>query len=338
MTVSVRLRPFLTRLGISAFLAVVGLVNTAESRSIRVTYTVISGSSWPVWIAESSGIFQKNGLQAQLIYIASASKSIQALLGGDVHFIATAAGPAVMTARLQGADVVMIGATANRPIFFLMVRPDIKTPAALKGKKLGITRFGSSTDFSTRYALKKWGLKLNEDVAVLQMGGVPEVLAGMNAGSIDGGMLSSPTDLVARKQGYKELADMNEIGVVFPQTTITTSRRYFETHKDTVRRFLMAIAEASHIMRTNKRVAMEIFAKYTRTTDPIILDNSYETYVKSIERIPYINPEAVQVALGIIQKDYKRAEIARPAEFIDNSLLQELEKSGFFDKLWGGKF
>ena len=317
--------------------AVFSFAGVCESKDIRIAYSVISGSSWPVWISQHSGIFHKNGLESQLIYIASASKSIQALLGGDVDFLATASGPAVMTAKLQGADVLMIGATANRPIFFLMVQPGIKIPADLKGKKLGVTRFGSSTDFSTRYALNKWGLKINEDVVLLQMGGVPEILAGMAAGSIAGGMVSSPTDLEARKQGFRELADMNDIGVVYPQTSLTTHGKYLQAQKDAVKRFLMSISEANYIMKTNRRLAMEIFGKYTRTTDPAILSSSYETYVKSVERIPYIRREAVQVALEIIQKGDKRAQTAKPEDFVDNSVLRELDKSGFFDKLWSGK-
>ena len=304
---------------------------------IRVAYTVIGGAAWPIWTAQEKGIFKKYGLEAELIYLASASLALQGLLAGDVDLLATATGPAVMIAQLGGADVVMVGATANTPNGTFMVKPDIKAPSDLKGQAIGVTRFGSSSDYAARFALRKWGLTPGRDVTILQMGGVPEIFSGMVSGRISGGMLYPPFDIRASKRGFKELADPGQLGLVFPQTPITVRRKYLDTNRDTLKRYLMIVSEAIHLIKTNKPVAEAVLGKYTKTSDQAVLTSAYDKDVPTIDRIPLVDLKGVEAVLEFIKEERVEAKKSKPEDFVDNSLVGELDDSGFYKRLWGGK-
>src|SRR5918999_2538510 len=170
------------------------------STEIRVVYSSFSGSSVPVWIAQERDLFAKHGVKANLIF-ATGRRPTQALVAGEVQFISTAAS-ATIPAAVAGADVVILAGASNVSPLEIFSKPDIKRPEQLRGKRLGITTFGSSTDTAARFALPKWGLKSGTDVVLLQLGGVPEVLAALSTGAIDAGILSDPTTIVARKEGF----------------------------------------------------------------------------------------------------------------------------------------
>lgn len=326
----------------SLLLALVVAIWSAEvfsqssSKNLRIAYSVISGSSFPVWIAKETKLFEKYGLNADLVYIPSGSLSLQAMLGGNIHLIATASAPSILQARIQGADPVLIGATNNTVTSFFMVTTDISKPQDLKGKTVGVSRFGAFSDTVLRYALKKWGLEVGRDVTILQMGGIPEILAGMKAGLVSGGPLSPPTDLIARKGGYKELVDFGQI-FDYPQTCIAASRRYVLSSREEVRGYIKATIEAVHVMYTNKDLAMRIFGKYTRTADKEIQEAAYNTYLEKTDKIPYIKPSAVKLAIDLLAENDPKFRNAKPEDFIDNSIVQELEDSGFVKELYGRK-
>src|SRR5579884_1851428 len=181
--------------------------------SLKAVYTALSGSTWPLWIAQDAGLLAQNGISADLEYVVSSTTAMQSLLSGEVAFIATASAPSVVQAVLGGADAVIVGATNNTVIFSLMTTPSIHEYADLRGKRLGISRLGSSSDSAARSALAKWGLRPDEDVTIVQMGGIPEIFAGMQAGAVEAGVLSSPTDLYAKRAGFAELADLGAIGI-----------------------------------------------------------------------------------------------------------------------------
>jgi ABC-type nitrate/sulfonate/bicarbonate transport system substrate-binding protein len=305
-------------------------------KNLKIAYSAISGSSFPLWIAKDAKLFEKYGLSADLVYIPSSSLSLQAMLGGNIHLIATASAPTILQARIQGGDAVLIGATSNTVTSFFMVTSDISNPRDLKGKTLGVSRFGAFSDTVLRYALKKWGFEVGRDVTVLQMGGIPEILAGMKAGLVSGGPLSPPTDLRARREGYKELVDFGQI-LEYPQTSIAASRRYLQSSREEVRAYLKATIESVHVMHTNKNLAMTIFGKYTRTPDKEIQEAAYNTYVNKTEKLPYIKLNATKVAIDLLAEKDPKFRNARPEEFIDNSVVKEIEDSGFVEKLYGRK-
>jgi NitT/TauT family transport system substrate-binding protein len=302
---------------------------------LRVAYTAISGGSWPTWIAQDAGFYLKHGIEAELEYIASSGTAMQALLAGEVPIIPSLAGPTVIQAALGGGDAVAIGAINNTVAFYLMTIPEIRDVADLRGKRLGISRFGSASDSAARFALPKWSLRPDEDVAIVQVGGIPEIIAAMQSGAVHGGVLSSPTDIRARQVGFVELADLGAIGIDYPQTAIGTTRAYLRANEDLIRRFLRANVEAIHLLKTDPEQAKTIFGKWADITDRSVLDATYRAYIDKVDDIPYIKPAAMQSALEEVAQTDPRAATARPEDFIDNRYVQELETSGFVRQVWG---
>jgi ABC-type nitrate/sulfonate/bicarbonate transport system substrate-binding protein len=207
----------------------------SSGKNLKIAYSALSGSSFPIWIAKDGRLFEKYGLSADLIYIPSSSLALQAMLGGNIHIIPTASAPTIMQARLQGADTVLIGATNNTVTFFFMVTPDVTKPQDLKGKKVGVSRFGSSSDTAVRYALKKWGLEAGRDVTILQMGGIPEILAGMKSGSVSGGPFRRQQICgLARKASRNWSISARSASItrrrlsLFPKVTCSASEMKFE--------------------------------------------------------------------------------------------------------------
>src|SRR6266850_1756848 len=214
----------------------------AQTKRIAVAYSAISATQSGFYLAKDAGIFDKHGLFVDQVYVAGGSRVSQAVIAGE--FTVALAGGNIVFADLAGADVVTFGGVVNVPSFYLYVQPAIKTQEDLRGKTLGITRYGASTDFTLRFLLKKWGLEADRDVKILQMGGQPEILAGMQAGVIHGGVLSSPGDFKAKKVGFSMLANFAKVGLDYPTTSLVSTRSTIKKDRETVKRFLMAYSEA----------------------------------------------------------------------------------------------
>ncbi len=197
---------------------------------IRISYSAISGAMSSLWVAQEGGYFKREGLDTELLYIGGGSLLIQSMLSGDVPF---AYGPSVpvINASLRGADLVLIGNTGNSLVFSIMSRPEIKQPANLKGKRVGVTRLGGSTDWALDAALKHWGLE-RRDLMVVQTGGMPEGLAGLIAGVFDAVVLSPPSNFKAAKAGMHELVDVGQLKIIFPNTPLSTSESFVKSNRD----------------------------------------------------------------------------------------------------------
>jgi ABC-type nitrate/sulfonate/bicarbonate transport system substrate-binding protein len=215
-----------------------------------------------------------------------------------------------------------------------MTKPEIKDPADLKGSKIGVTRIGGSADVALGYALKRWGLQKGRDVVVLQTGGLPESLAALRSGVVQGAVLSPPNNLLAKKAGLREMVDIGQLGIVFPNTALSTTRSFIKSNRDVVIRFLRAFGEGQHRLRTDKEFSMKVLSKYTKTTDPEILAALYQIYGVRYtgQQIPYVRLEGVEEILKGI--DSNQALQAKPADFVDNSLLKDVEQTGLFKKLY----
>jgi NitT/TauT family transport system substrate-binding protein len=304
--------------------------NLQAAERVRIAYSAISGAMGPLWVAHDLGIFSRQGLDVQLLYIGGGSVVTQALIGGDVQFVRLGAS-AVMQASLRGADLKMIGNTINSLVFSLMTRPEIKSPGDLKGKKIGVTRLGGSTDFALDLALKKWNLRRGPDVAVLQTGGMPQLLGAVMAGSVDAGVISPPTNLTAAKMGLKELVDFGDLPIQYPNSPLATTQAFLDKNRDVALRVVRAYAEGIHRVKTDRDATLKVFTKYTKVEDPDILAELYRIYgVKHLEKIPYVKPEAVE---EVLRSEVKSAA-AKPADFIDNTLVADLEREGLFRKLY----
>src|SRR5262247_553003 len=303
----------------------------AQTKRIAVAYSAISATQSGFYLAKDANIFDKHGLFVDQVYVAGGSRVSQTVIAGE--FTVALAGGNIVFADLAGADIATFGGVVNVPSFYLYVQPAIKTQEDLRGKTLGITRYGASTDFTLRFLLKKWGLEPDRDVKVIQMGGQPEILAGMQAGVIQGGVLSSPGDFKAKKTGYFMLANFAKTGLDYPTTSLVSTRSTIKKDRETVKRFLMAYAEAVDRLFRDKELAMKVIGKWTRTQDRETLESSYEYATNFIERPPRLPYKAIETILAQAAETDPRARGRKADEFLDPTIYNELEKSGFFKNL-----
>jgi NitT/TauT family transport system substrate-binding protein len=303
-------------------------------KKINVAFSSISGNMTPLWVTHEKGFFRKYGLDVQVILIESGTTTAQALVAGDIAF-AQVAGPAVIQSNLRGADAVMIAGVINTLTFQLFTEKGISRPDQFKGKSVGVTRYGSATDFAMRYALDKYGLDANKDVTILQLGNVPALLAAMEAGKIHGAMLSAPTSLRAKKMGFPMLADLQMLGLEYQHTSIATSRALIKSQPELVRDFMRAYAEGIHYAKNHRKETLEVLTKYLRTDDQEVLDDTYESIILSLlPEKPYPTLKGIQIILRELGAKDPAARSARPEQFVDLGIIKELDGSGFIDRLY----
>ena len=303
----------------------------AQTKKIEMAYSAISATHATLWFTKEAGIFEKHGLTVNLQYVGSGVTVARALLAGE--FPIAFAGSAVVFANLAGGDIVYVGGVVNIPAFYLLVTPEIKKIEDLRGKILGVTRFGASTDFSLRYALRLWGIDPEKDVKILQIGGQPEILAGMKSGAIQGAPVVAPFELQGRKAGLSVLTDLSKSGLQYPMISIVSTRAFIKKDPDTVRAFLKAYAEGTHRFFKEKDLALKVIAKYTKTEDPEALESAYAYAREFIEKIPRPPMKGVEIELQEIAKKQPEVRGRKAEEFVDARIFAELEKSGYFKSL-----
>jgi NitT/TauT family transport system substrate-binding protein len=296
---------------------------------INVVYSSFSGSSVPVWIAQERGFFAKYGLKPNLVY-ATGRRPTQALVAGEVQFISTAASASI-PATVAGADIVILAGASNVSPLEIFSKPDIKRPEQLRGKRLGITTFGSSTDTAAAFALTKWGLKPT-DIVLLQLGGVPEVLAALGSSAIDAGVLSDPTTIAARKAGFHRLASLRELGLNVQHAAIAAQRSYIRANPDVTERFLRAYSEAILYFHANRPGTLDVMTKYLRRMDRESVAESYDNHLTIIPKVPYPTLEGIQFILDELAKENPRAKQFKPEALIDKTFIEKLDREGFFKK------
>ena len=301
---------------------------------IRIGYSSISGSYMGLWVAHDAGLFAREGLEDQLILIPSGSQLAQVVVAGEVD-VAALNGSSAMAAGLQGADIKIVGNTTNKLIFSIYVRPEIKTVEGLKGKKIGVTRFGSATDIAARFALRRYNFDPQKDVTILQMGAMSSIMGGLQGGSIDAGLVSPPTLFAVDKLGFKELVNVTDMDLAFPNPSLIVQGGIMRRKPDLVDKFMRAYARGIHRARTDRELTFKSIAKYTKIEDSILLQKAYDLYVgKVLEKAPYINMTGMQNALDDLAKTTPAAKTAKPEQFIDLRFLDNLEKSGLLKELY----
>lgn len=290
-----------------------------------------------IWtIAQDAGFYKKNGLDVDLVYIGSTTVGVTAIVAQDIQ-IGNAAGSGVANAAVRGADVVSVGCTINVLAYELVVLDSIKTPEDLKGKSIGISRFGSVSDVAARELLKGLGLRPQEDVKIIQVGGASERAAGFSRGVI-AGFPSPPgnVNLIPGGLPHHILADMADLKKPYPLPFIcaVTTKSYLAKNRSIVKRVMMALIEASHYFKTNKEGSQKIIAKYLRSANKAYLDSSYASTVKIIERVPYTSREGMKIQLDDALKQAPGSKVTVDS-LIDDSIVRELEKEGFIDRVYG---
>jgi NitT/TauT family transport system substrate-binding protein len=301
---------------------------------ITIAYSSISGSQMPIYLAADNALFAKHGLDVEVMYVASGTSTMQSLVSGDVQLVQTG-GTEVPAAALGGAPVKMLVGWINVVPSLFMVDPSITTPEQLKGKAVGITRFGAQSHSGARLALRKWGLNPDSDVQYLQLGGVPEILAGMESGVVQGGVYTPPTNVRARKLGFRALGDLGQMGIPFQGTGLIGLQPYVDANPEVVRRAAKALSEGIKLYLTDDEASRAALAKFTRTEDPEQLDESIAYYRSVVQKIPYPSVEGLQTAIEDVALQDPRASALQPRDLVDTRALEQLERDGFFKQLWG---
>src|SRR5689334_4691465 len=316
------------------FVGLLVAVHTAGAADkLRIGYSGATVSNAMLWITEEGQLFQKNGIDSEILYLQT-TLGQTAMIAGEIQMCVYSAS-LLAPARLQGADVVMVASFLNKPIYRLVVRPEIRTVADLKGKRLGITRFGTVTDWTTRLLLSRLGLDADKDVTLVQVGDVPVLLAGLTAGkTIDGAIIQPPYYAKAVASGMRVLANMQEMDIPFQQTGLNTTLKFIATSPQLVRRAVKSIIDGIHLMRSNPAVAKRAIAKRMQIKDETELTESYELLRSFIQVKPYPSAEGFKTIFTELSKRVPAARNADGKDFIDARFIEELDRSGYIDGLY----
>jgi NitT/TauT family transport system substrate-binding protein len=319
------------------FLLVAVLPLDAESQEkIRLSYSSTDTINQVWTIAQDAGFYKKHGLDVDLVYIGSTTIGIAAIVAQDVQ-VGNAAGSGVANAAVRGADTVSVGCVINVLAYELVVLDSIKSAEDLKGKSIGISRFGSASDVAARELLKGLGLRPGDDVKILQVGGASERAAGFSRGVI-AGFPSPPGNVYLIPGGlpHRILGNMADLAKPYPLPFIcaVTTKSYLAKKRDTVKRVVMALIDASYFFKTRKEESQKIIAKYLRSANKAYLDSSYQSTAKIVERVPYTTREGMKIQLDDALKLSPGSKVTVDS-LIDDSIVRELEKEGFIDKVYG---
>jgi NitT/TauT family transport system substrate-binding protein len=320
-----------------SFLCVI-LTSTAEGRDkwlkkIRWGVTSLSASQWIPWIAKDARIYERHGLDTELILLRGSGQSSQAIIGGSI-FAAPVTLATVMNADLSGADLVTVAHTVAGVQSKLLVKPEIKRPEDLRGKKLAISTFGSLGDFLNRHIIKKYGMEPGRDVILITIGNTPERIQALVSGGVDAADLNYPADAQAERLGFKVLWDAKK-EVSYPSMSVVTRRKSVLEDRDTVMRMVKAHVEAIHYLKTNKEFSLKVLSKYLKTNDRELLEGSYEIYRNDFISVPYPITQGLQATYDYVALQRPEVWKHKPEEFMDASFIAELEKTGFIARLSG---
>src|SRR5512145_1350020 len=324
-----------------AFSALLGLGNPARAASapdqmVGIHSARVMSQSMP-WMAQEAGLFKKYNLDFSLVFISSSGIVTAALLGGDAEMTVTGGVGNVAAYSRGSTDVVFIGGIKNTMTQTLVAGGNIKKPEDLKGKKIGVSRIGGNSHYFTIQALRRFGMDASRDVQFIQTGGDPETFAAFVSGSIDVANLTPPTDALAIAKGYHYVIYGPDLKIPYAATAFVIKRSVIAKRPQVVGNFMRAMAETAKLMHTDRDFVYKVLGKYLRITEKPILESAYNAEIKVLEPRLTIKPESLQAILDELSANDPRAKKIKPQELIDSRYLDEMEKSGFMDQLWGKK-
>jgi NitT/TauT family transport system substrate-binding protein len=299
----------------------------------------VDASQIPVWGAQDAGIFQAEGLDAELLFVESGSKALQALLANEAPLGAIGAA-AVVAAVASGAELAIIASLADRYPYKLMAAPAYPRAADLKDRRFGVSRFGSSSDMATRATLKLLGLNPDGDIQLLQIGGDVQRAQALQAGSIDAAVLNPPATTIVRKAGFLELVDLSRLAQAdYQHNTAVASRAFIDSRPDIVERYVRSIVRAIHYAGLEPDATKRIITHYNQLEDADGLDEAYGQYygpgAEMVTRLPYPKPSSVAVTVEEVASDRPDARRLTHADLVDDRFLRALEASGIERQLYG---
>gem|GEM_PF-87518 len=300
---------------------------------VVVGYGSTDGGVAVLGFAKETKLFEKHGLDVVLVGMGTGSVSLRALIAKDLQ-ISSLSGSGLVQAALQGADTVLIAALINGFIFKIFSAPEITNPAQLKGKKLGVSRYGATSDFAVRLALKKWGLNPDRDVSILQIGTSQDTVRALQTKMLDAGVLSGTSSLIARRAGFRELGDLADLGLNYPTSAIGTTKSYLQKNEGVVKAFMLAYIEAIHDFKRDKEAALAVLRKYTRNDDREVLEDAYSNVASRYLPLPIPTIEGIRTILTELSTTLPAAKSADPEKFVSYKIMREIEASGFVKRLY----
>jgi NitT/TauT family transport system substrate-binding protein len=284
-------------------------------------------------VMRKGGLFRKNGLDVDLVYIQGSPILTTAMVSGQVP-MAFLGGAALVASAVGGADTVYLACGINALYWRFFTTSDIKTVADLKGKKLGVSTIGSQEDSVVRFILRERGLVPDRDFGVIAVGGAPTRLAALSKGVIQGSTFIPPQDIAAEKLGLNPLIDMSKLGLYNPGSCFASTKTYVRTHRDTVMRVMKTFVEGLRYYRDNREFVLKVTADFAQNRDPDVLNPTYDVVTRFQDRVPYVNLKGIEFMLKTLEARDPRAKTFDPANVVDSSFIQELEKTGFIDAVW----
>jgi len=305
----------------------------AQLTRLKTSYSALTANLTAYWLAKEAKLFEKHGLDVQVVLIESGVTTVQALTAGETQ-IAMGGGTVAVSSNLAGSDIVSIASIESRLPYALLAQKEIKTIDQLKGKRLAISRFGSASDLGARLILQRYGLSADKDVTILQVGGTSTRLSALSKRSVDSTILTPEFFNVAKKAGFTILAEPTQYEIPFPQLEVITSRAFVKSQPDIVTRYLRAIVEGIHMVKNNPEPSIRAMSKYLRIDDREALEEVYRLYRELYPPVPHPSAPAIQTQLTWMAEKDPRAKAAKPEQFIDGTILKEIEKSGFVSRLY----
>ncbi|HLH23075.1 MAG TPA: ABC transporter substrate-binding protein [Chloroflexota bacterium] len=308
----------------------VGNGERAESPPLiktRVVHSAVAGSQALLQVLQDAGIFARHGLEVETSNIGGRTATA-GLLAGEYPLVVTS-GAEVVGAGIAGADVVAVAAALNTLDTSIWTR-EVRDPAELRGKRIGVTQLGDSTDFAARFAARRWGLDPATDVQIVQVGQPPERLAALESGAVDATILQPPLTTRARKLGLTKLTDVASLGLEYQHTVVITTRRRIAEDPEPVARFVRAWAEGLYYYRANPEPSRAAVGKFMRIDDPEALAETYAHYRDLYVVPPYPSVKGIQAIVDVLAESDDRARGARPEDFVDTRFLDALQASGQF--------
>lgn len=308
-----------------------------NQKSLLVGLASISGGIETLYVTKKIGAFKRNGLDVDFLLLQGGSQALQVLLSNEIKLISGGGGTAAQRARFKGAGNLLVATYTPTMPYSLYVNGRIQDAKRLKGAKIAISRFGSSSDFAARFMVTRLGLDPAKDVTIMQIGNQRERMSALVSGSVDGSVVDAPNTLIARQQGFVELADASKLGLTYPHNNIATTDRFIREEPQTVANFLRAFVEGIAFYRTHKAEAIQMIKEFLRVGDNAIAEEAYDYYSRITPAKPYPNVEGVRGVLEEIALTEPAIRNAKIEQFVDASFITKLDQSGFIDGLYKKK-
>ena len=336
MNVTTFLRYSVTLLALSVILS--GPQANAQEK-LRLGLSSIGATNGSIWVAEERGLFRKHGVDVEVIFIGGGgARVVSSLLAGDINF-SVGGGEGSIRSQMRGAETVIASSTLTKGLQRILAKPEIKTYQDLKGRKIGITQFGSAAHLVLALMLKKWNMRPDQ-VQTLQVGSSPALLASLDKGGIDAAVLTLPTFFLAEDKGYRVVGDPMTMDIYYLQNTLESTRSFLRKNRDQALKFMKGYIEGIAYFKKNKKDSLDIMGRKLRIQssqerDVRYLEMSYNLMIAAYSDVPYPSLRAVQSIVDKIAEEDPKVKEREVRSFVDDTLVKELEDSGFIKSLYG---